>query len=69
MAQFSCRNPHCDNEVPPNVLACRKCWLEVPPELRQRVFETYEARQEIVGSPKEDYKAAVRAVLDWWESS
>ncbi len=63
--RHTCHWPGCTNVVKPAVWGCRPHWFMLPPILRQAIWNTYRAGQEIDKRPSEDYLRVAQEVQDW----
>ena len=64
----TCHHPLCDVKVSPSMLACRKHWYQLPKHLRDDVWRTYVAGQEITKSPSKEYMEVIARVQKYWRS-
>jgi hypothetical protein len=55
----------CTKEVPPKMWGCKQHWFSLPPELRSRIWATYQPGQEITKTPSPAYIEAAQAVQNW----
>lgn len=53
--------PDCDQQVPVGTLMCSPDWDLVPPELKQEIHRTYQARQDNWGAYQRAVDAATAA--------
>lgn len=60
-----CHWPGCNVQTPPAMWGCRKHWFKLPKRLRDKVWATYRAGQEIDGRPTAEYLAVAREVQAW----
>lgn len=63
-----CHWPGCPRQVPPALWGCREHWYRIPKPLRDRIWATYAAGQEIAGTPSAEYLEAADAVQRWIRS-
>jgi len=63
MVQHTCHARRCNRVVPEKMLMCKPHWFMVPRELRDRVWATYRAGQEIDKSPSEEWHQAAGAAI------
>ncbi len=61
----TCHWPGCLRVVPPAMWGCKPHWFMLPLRLRNRIWATYRAGQEIDKRPSEDYIDAAVAVQEW----
>lgn len=60
-----CHWPGCSAQVPPAMWGCRRHWFMLPPEIRAKIWKTYEPGQEADLSPSEDYLKAADEAQAW----
>lgn len=60
-----CHWPDCDKQVPPAMWGCRRHWFMLPAALRNRIWLTYRAGQEIDLDVSREYMEAADAVQKW----
>ncbi len=60
----TCHAIDCNKKVPPKMLMCRKHWYMVDKPLRDKVWETYVAGQEITKDPTSKYLKAAKAAIE-----
>lgn len=60
-----CHFPTCNTEVPPKLWGCKKHWFKLPKRLRNRIWATYKAGQEITKTPSKAYLKVALEVQDW----
>ncbi len=60
-----CHWPGCEKKVPPAMWGCKYHWGLLPSFLRNRIWNTYEAKQEISKTPSRDYIDAAHEVQVW----
>jgi hypothetical protein len=60
-----CHWPGCDRQVPPAMWGCKVHWFALPKALRDKVWETYEPRQEADLSPSDAYLSVADEVQTW----
>ena len=60
-----CHWPGCPKAVPPAMWGCRQHWFALPKRLRDRIWATYRAGQEITKTPSDLYIEAAQAVQAW----
>lgn len=65
MADHTCHWPGCSKPVPPRMWGCRPHWYKLPQQIRDRIWSTYRAGQEITKTPSREYVAAAREAQDW----
>lgn len=65
MSKHVCHWPGCDREVPAHVWGCRPHWFRLPKPIRNRIWATYRAGQEITKTPSREYVAAAQAARAW----
>lgn len=63
--KHTCHWPGCPKEVPPAMWGCKLHWFTLPKRLRDRIWATYRAGQEITKTPSESYLEAAKAVQAW----
>jgi hypothetical protein len=63
--KHTCHWPGCDKAVPPAMWGCKVHWFTLPKRLRDRIWATYRAGQEIDKRPSETYLDAAKAVQAW----
>lgn len=61
----TCHWPGCKAEVPPAMWGCKSHWFRLPKMLRDRIWATYRAGQEITKTPSDAYLNAAEAVRLW----
>jgi len=61
----TCHWPGCDKQVPPAMWGCRPHWFALPKALRDRIWDTYRAGQEVTMTPSAEYLDAADAVQEW----
>jgi len=61
----TCHWPGCGKPVPPSMWGCKPHWFRLPKTLRDRIWATYRAGQEITKTPSEAYIEAAKAVQKW----
>lgn len=61
----TCHWPGCDKAVPPAMWGCKAHWFRLPKTLRDRIWATYRAGQEITKTPSTAYVEAAQAVQQW----
>ncbi|HEV2185919.1 MAG TPA: hypothetical protein VGR70_01850 [Stellaceae bacterium] len=59
-----CHALHCEEEVPPQMLMCRRHWFLVPKPLRQEVWRLYQRGQERTKTPTPEYLEAARRAIN-----
>jgi len=64
-----CHCPGCPKQVPPAVWGCKRCWFNLPDEIRRDIWAAYVAGQEISGTPSADYLKAARHAQDWLKAN
>lgn len=64
----TCHWPTCNKEVPPAMWGCKYHWFKLPISLRNRIWATYRAGQEITKDPSREYLEAADAVQKWAKS-
>lgn len=60
-----CHWPNCGRNVPPAMWGCKQHWFMLPKNLRDRIWATYRAGQEITKTPSLEYIEAAQAVQKW----
>ncbi len=60
-----CHWPECPKAVPPAMWGCAPHWFRLPKPLRDRVWATYRAGQEIRKDPSTAYLAVAKEVQQW----
>ena len=60
----TCHAIDCTKKVPPKMLMCRRHWYMVDKPLRDKVWETYIAEQEITKNPSHEYLYAAREAIE-----
>lgn len=60
-----CHWPTCNKEVPPSMWGCRSHWFTLPGHLRNEIWRTYKAGQEITKTPSAEYLDAANRVQIW----
>jgi hypothetical protein len=63
--KHTCHWPGCKRVVPPAMWGCKPHWFKLPKALRDRIWATYRAGQEITKTPSTDYVEAAQAVQKW----
>jgi hypothetical protein len=61
----TCHWPGCTTPVPPSMWGCKRHWFKLPLRLRNRIWATYRAGQEIDKRPSLEYMGAAKDVQDW----
>lgn len=61
-----CHHPTCNNVVPPNLLACKPHWFQLPDSIRNEIWRTYRSGQEIDKRPSAAYIAAFKEAERYW---
>jgi hypothetical protein len=61
----TCHWPGCTKQVPPAMWGCKAHWFKLPQHLRNEIWRTYRAGQEIRLDPSDAYLVAARAAEDW----
>ena len=59
-----CSAKQCEAMVKPSLLMCRRHWFMVPADIRSRVWDHYQAGQEVRGGATDEYFAAVKDAVD-----
>lgn len=65
----TCHWPGCPKAVPPSMWGCKAHWFALPKHLRDRIWATYRAGQEIDKRPSDSYLDAARSVQEWIRQS
>lgn len=60
-----CHWPGCPKTVPPAVWGCKSHWFQLPKRLRDRIWSTYRAGQEIDITPSAEYLKVASEVQLW----
>lgn len=60
-----CHWPTCEKNVPPNLWGCKDHWYRLPKKLRDKIWATYRAGQEIDKNPSADYLEVATEVQAW----
>lgn len=60
-----CHYPGCTKAVPPKLWGCKKHWFMLPQRLRNLIWLTYRAGQEIDKNPSAEYLAVADQVQQW----
>jgi len=60
-----CHWPGCAKPVPPKLWGCKDHWYRLPKPLRDRIWATYRAGQEMDKTPSRAYVEAARDVQAW----
>lgn len=60
-----CHWPGCEKEVPPKLWGCREHWFSLPKRLRDKIWSTYQAGQEITKTPSKEYLETAHEVQQW----
>lgn len=55
-----CHIRYCTKEVPPEMFACNKHWLQVPANIRREIWRHYRAGQEVYKTPSPEWLEAAR---------
>jgi hypothetical protein len=63
-----CHWPGCKVQVPPALWGCKRHWFTLPMSLRNKIWATYRAGQEINGDTSAAYLEAAKEVQDWIEN-
>lgn len=63
----TCHWPSCTEQVPPAMWGCRTHWFRLPKHLRDKIWSTYRAGQEISMRPSRAYLDAAEEVQRWIE--
>lgn len=61
----TCHWPGCTKEVPPAMWGCKTHWFKLPQHLRNKIWATYRAGQEVTKTPSAEYIAAAQEVQQW----
>lgn len=61
----TCHWPGCAAQVPPALWGCRRHWYMLPKHLRNKIWETFQPRQEVSLTPSRSYVEAAREVQAW----
>ena len=61
----TCHWPGCKKEVLPALWGCPPHWYTLPKALRDRIWATYRAGQEITKTPSDAYLKAAKEVRLW----
>jgi hypothetical protein len=67
MTTHTCHWPNCGMHVPPKMFMCRRHWLILPADLRQRIWTNYQPGQEVTKRPSAEYIEAVKDVQQFIE--
>lgn len=60
-----CHWPDCKETVPPSMWGCMKHWFILPKRLRDEVWRTYRAGQEVSKTPSRDYIIVAQQIQAW----
>jgi hypothetical protein len=60
-----CHFPRCGAQVAPARWGCRRCWMRLPKDLRDRIWAAYRPGQENDMRPSREYLAVAREVQEW----
>lgn len=60
-----CHWPGCNRQVPPARWGCKPHWYQLPADIRQRIWTSYQIGQEATRTPSPEYIAAAKAAQDW----
>lgn len=63
--KHTCHWVGCEKEVPPAMWGCKTHWFKLPKYLRDKIWATYRAGQEIDKRPSEAYMTAALEVRQW----
>lgn len=61
----TCHWPTCSTPVPPSMWGCKKHWFTLPKRMRDEIWRTYRAGQEVTKDPSDEYMAAYAQVQNW----
>lgn len=61
-----CHHPTCKKQVPPEMMACKSHWFELPKNLRDKVWSAYVPGQEIRKDPTPKYMQVYRECQSFW---
>lgn len=64
-AKHVCHWPGCAKAVPPAMWGCKPHWFRLPKRLRDRIWETYRAGQEISKTPSAAYITVAQEAQRW----
>lgn len=65
MTQHTCHWPGCTKVVPPQLWGCKPHWYRLPQKIRNRIWATYRAGQEITKDPSDAYLDAAVEAQHW----
>ena len=60
-----CHWPGCKVEVPPARWGCKPHWFRLPRNIRNDIWQTYRAGQEVDKRPSAAYIVAARRAQEW----
>lgn len=60
-----CHWPGCSRHVSPALWGCYQHWMKLPKALRDKIWATFRAGQEISKTPSREYVEVAREVQDW----
>lgn len=60
-----CHWPKCPVEVPPKMFACKPHWMQLPQEIRDKIWAAYRPGQEKTKTPSQAYLQAAMDALRW----
>jgi hypothetical protein len=61
----TCHALGCTAEIPPALFMCKAHWYKLPKSMRDAIWATYRAGQEIDKRPKRHYVETARAAIDY----
>lgn len=63
------RMPGCRGQCPPAMWGCKNCWFKLPMAIRNRIWETYRAGQEVNMTPSMEYLEAAHEAQEWIDAN
>ncbi len=61
----TCHWTNCNKPVPPSMWGCKDHWFRLPKIIRDRIWATYKAGQEITKTPSPAYLTVARGAQLW----
>jgi hypothetical protein len=57
--------PRCGTKIRPGLVGCKACWYALPADIRDRILEHYQPRQNALTASAEYQQAYIEA-LNWY---
>jgi hypothetical protein len=61
----TCHWPDCKKQVPPALWGCKAHWFKLPQDLRNKIWASYRAGQEVTMTPSKKYLEVADEVDKW----